>query len=161
MKNFTYTAIAISISCLFFSCIKEKEFPVVPVITFKEYIKYGLDSADCIITFQDGDGDIGRSENSPNDIKMKYLYKDTITGLFLPFDSKYSTPEMDTLFYTHNIPLLTPDGQYKALDGEIKIRLNAIPLYWPEHEVVKFEISLSDRAGHISNRVTTNEIILK
>ncbi len=88
---------------------------------------------------------------------MKYLFKDT-DGLFHPYDYDNTNTTFDTLFYEYRTPYLTPDGQYKALDGEIKARLRSAPLYAPSHTVVKFEITLRDRAGHLSNMVTTNEI---
>lgn len=161
MKHFKNISI-LPLACLslFSACVKEKKFPPEPVIAFKEYISHGLDSADCIITFKDGDGDIGiesSDSSTPNDFKMKYLYKD-IDGVFKPFDMLPATPAMDTLYYDYRVPNLTPEGQYKALDGEIKAKLRASPIYGPGHHTVKFEITLRDRAGHLSNMVTTNEI---
>lgn len=141
------------------SCVKEKTFPIEPAIQFDRFVTYGNDSADCFITFQDGDGDIGipaDDHTSADDLKMKYLYKD-INGNFVPVDSSFGTPQFDTLFYSYRVPYLTPNGQYKALDGEIKIKLRTAPIFGP-HDYVKFEISLTDRAGHKSNIVTTNEI---
>lgn len=140
------------------SCVKEKNFPIEPKIEFKEYIKYNLDSADCIIKFKDGDGDIGVLEgDTVPDLKMKYLFKDT-DGQFHPADASPGTSQFDTLFYPYRVPDLMPEGQYKALDGEIKIKLRVPPLYNPLHTVVKFEIRLKDRAGHLSNIVSTDDI---
>jgi hypothetical protein len=161
MKDFKYISI-LTVVCfaVFSSCVKEKKFPPQPIIEFKDYISHGLDSADCIINFKDGDGDIGilRDDSiTPDDYKMKYLYKD-VDGVFKPFDAIDSTTVMDTLFYTYRVPNLTPDGQYKALDGEIKAKLRAAPIYFPGHHDIKFEITLKDRAGHLSNMVTTNVI---
>ena len=143
------------------SCVKEKDFPVTPTITFLYYSAYTNDSADCVIAFKDGDGDVGildDDETTPNDYRLKYLYKDPIDGVFKPFDAIDSTAAMDTLFYSYRVPNLTPEGQYKALDGEIRAKLRAAPLYYPLHTIVKFEITLRDRAGHISNKVMTSEI---
>jgi hypothetical protein len=147
------------ISALASSCVKEKQFPPQPVIAFDRFEVFGNDSADCYITFQDGDGDIGipdSDQTSADDLKMKYLYKDQ-NGMFVPVDSSFGTPQFDTLFYGYRVPYLTPDGQYKALDGEIKVKLRTPPIFGP-HDVVKFEITLKDRAGNKSNMVTTNEI---
>ena len=145
------------------ACVKEKNFPPEPIIEFKQYIKYGLDSADCIIKFKDGDGDVGilsGDTSSTDDFKMRYLYKDTTDGKFHPYDATVGTIVFDTLYYSYRVPNLTPTGQYKALDGEIKAKLRSAPLYGPGHKTVKFEITLRDRAGHISNMVTTNEITI-
>lgn len=164
MKDLKYIVIiALLGTSILLSCVKEKDFPVTPVIAFKQYFKYSNDSADCVITFKDGDGDIGikpEDTSSPNDFTLKYLYKDTTDGQFKPFDAIDSTSAMDTLFYSYRVPNLTPEGQYKALDGEIRAKLRAAPIYYPLHTVVKFEIRLRDRAGHLSNIITTDEINL-
>jgi hypothetical protein len=154
-------SVALLSTILLSGCVKEKDFPVKPVIAFKQYFNYSNDSADCIITFKDGDGDIGILDGdtvTPNDFKLKYLYKDTTDGQFKTFDAIPGTPAMDTLFYSYRVPNLTPEGQYKALDGEILAKLRAAPIYYPLHHTVKFEIQLRDRAGNLSNRVMTDEI---
>ncbi len=161
MKHFRYILfsvilIGVSIS----SCVKEKSFPPQPVIKFKKFTLYHNDSADCIIEFKDGDGDIGilaGDTTSEDDLKMKYFYKAS-DGTFKPYDEDPGTAFFDTLFYSYRVPDITPDGQYKALDGEIKIKLRAAPLFNPAHTIVKFEITLRDRAGNKSNMVTTDEI---
>jgi hypothetical protein len=155
--------IAIAASFAVTSCVKEKSFPPEPKIEFKNFISYNVDSADCIINFTDGDGDIGIAEGdtaSKDDLTMKYLYLDTLTGNYLPYDYTPGTGGFDTLFYGYRVPDVTPKGQYKALDGEIKARLRSLPLYNPVHKKVKFEIQLRDRAGHLSNKVMTNEIVV-
>jgi len=164
MKKLKFIFLISAITLLYItSCVKEKNFPPEPKIEFLKYVKYGLDSADCIISFKDGDGDIGIKQGdtiTKNDFMMKYLYKG-LDGEFHPFDLIDTTPAvMDTFFISYRIPYLTPDGQYKALDGEIKAKLRVPPLYVPGHTVVKFEIFIRDRAGHVSNRVQTNEINL-
>lgn len=160
MKHFIYLLFfSILLVTSTTSCVKEKHFPPQPVIEFEKFVSYGNDSADCFIKFKDGDGDIGIISGntiSEDDLKMKYLYKDT-GGVFLPVDSSFGTTQFDTLFYSYRVPNITPDGQYKALDGQIKIKLRSAPIFGP-HSIVKFEITLKDRAGNISNMVSTNEI---
>jgi hypothetical protein len=158
--NFRFSIPAAAFLAVISSCVKEKNFPPEPKIEFVKYTKYSTDSADCVIAFKDGDGDIGIMDGdtaSKNDFQMKYLYKGA-DNLFHPFDAIDSTAAMDTLFYSYRVPYLTPEGQYKALEGQIKAKLRAAPLYYPAHQIVKFEIRLRDRAGHLSNIVTTNEI---
>ena len=142
------------------SCVKESNFPKTPIIKFEKFVLFKNDSADCYISFTDGDGDIGVIDGdsvAEPDLKMKYLFKGT-DDLFHPFDSNPGTLQFDTLFYNNRVPFITPDGQYKALEGEIKIKLRAAPLFNPLHTVVKFEITLRDRAGNLSNTVYTDEI---
>lgn len=157
IKNILLLLLVVGLS----SCIKEKDFPNKPSIEYKDFVLFKNDSADCYITFKDGDGDVGIFQGdttSVDNLKMKYLYKAS-NGAFVPYDATFGTPEFDTLFYSYRIPNLTPDGQYKALDGEIKIKLRSAPLFNPAHKVVKFEITLSDRAGNKSNMVETKEIV--
>ncbi len=90
---------------------------------------------------------------------MKYLYKNA-AGNFVPYDAYPQTAQLDTLFYSFRIKSLTPDGQYKAISGDITAQLRATPIYNPKHKVVKFAINLWDRAGHESNTVMTDEIIV-
>jgi hypothetical protein len=162
MKHFKYILLFSFTGTVLLSCVKEKNFPPEPKIEFVSYKTYGVDSADCTISFRDGDGDIGILEgdtSSKDDYQLKYLYQGT-DGQFHPFDMIDSTTAMDTLFYSYRVPDITPDGQYKSLEGQIKAKLRSSPVYFPGHHVVKFEIRLRDRAGHLSNIVTTNEIVV-
>lgn len=157
MKPLFYISFVLLIS---FSCKKEKSFPKEPVLVFKSYTSYNADSADCILGFTDGDGDVGfLSTDTTKDfnLEMLYLYENS-AGIFVPYDYSFGTTQFDTLKYGYRIDNLTPDGQYKALEGEIKIKLRSAPLYSPLHNKVKFKITLWDRAGHASNTVETNEI---
>lgn len=161
MKDIKYIlALGLLSTFILPSCVKEKNFPTTPAIAFLYYYAYTNDSADCVISFKDGDGDIGilaGDATSPNDFRLMYLYKDTTDGVFKTFDDPF-TLAVDTLYYSYRVPDLMPEGQYKALDGEIRAKLRAAPLYYLTHKTVKFEITLRDRAGHLSNVITTNEI---
>jgi hypothetical protein len=165
MKHFTIISFIIFLfGVLMTSCVKEKSFPSTPAITFSKYVLFKTDSADCYIKFRDGDGDIGfyiGDTTAQNNLKMKFLLKAS-DGKFNPFDAVLGNSTFDTLFYGFKIPNITPDGQYKALDGEIKIKLRAQPIYGSAAtgDIVKFDIYLTDRAGHKSNMVSTDEIIV-
>lgn len=163
MKQFAsilfFTVITASV---FTSCVKESSFPTTPIIAFDRFEIVSADTADCYITFTDGDGDIGIMDgdtSSGPDLIMLYLFKDS-DGEFYPYDETPGTVEFDTLYYNNRVPNITPDGQFKALDGEIKIKLRSAPIFSPFHTVVKFDITLRDRAGNWSNTVTTNEITI-
>jgi hypothetical protein len=143
------------------ACKKENQLSVIPKITFKEYIAYGIDSADCYISFEDGDGDIGSSqEPKKTNLRMLYLYKNE-AGAFVPYDAVPGTLEFDTLYYDYTVPYATSEGQFKAIEGDILIKLRSAPLYNPIHKIVRFDITLWDRAGNKSNTVSTNEIATK
>jgi len=154
----------------FDSCKQEQNFPVVPVISFKEFKKFSDGSATCTINFTDGDGDIGLEQtdvNAPFNIGSKYHYNlylvyyyQDASGIWQPFDNDPTTPKMDTLMYPYRIQNLTQDGQKKSLQGEISVRLESP--YSPPPSLIpgafKFKIVLIDRALHISNEVDTGPI---
>ncbi|MFI5149036.1 MAG: hypothetical protein ACHQRM_04835 [Bacteroidia bacterium] len=145
------------------SCKREESFPVVPVISLVEFKGYGNDSAICRINFTDGDGDIGldpfdtiapynRNSKYFNDLFLVYYY-DTL-GVWKPFNihpADTAQSKFDTLQYTYRIPNLTQNGQAKALQGEIKVKIPA-PYAIP-HQTYKYTILLVDRALHRSNIV--------
>ena len=110
---------------VFNSCKKEENFSVVPAISFNEFKKYGSDSATCTINFTDGDGDIGLDQYdtvAPYNLTSKYYYNlylvyyyQDYTGAWKPYDTKPSTPKIDTLQYAYRIPNLTQNGQKTSL----------------------------------------------
>jgi hypothetical protein len=147
------------------SCIKKDEYSPVPSIEFKDFVKRGTDSADFIITFKDGDGDIGLnqwdttgsySSTSPYyyNLVMKYFYKKS-DGTF----EQFVLPGGDTLVYSYRMPDITPQGQNKALSGEIMVNMLA-PYYYPGHTTIRFDVYIYDRELNKSNVVTTPEIIV-
>lgn len=148
---------------LIVSCKKETiETSSAPVIEFKEFINYNNDSADCVIYFKDADGDVGIPAGdigSEDDYTLKYLYKDT-NGDFVAYDATFGTPEFDTLFYSYRVADLSEFRTSAGLEGEIIAKLRSNPWFFPTHKSIKFEIKLEDRAGNVSNTVTTEEIIL-
>lgn len=147
------------------SCLKRKEYPPNPIIEFKEFAKYGTDSANFAFTFTDGDGDIGLDQDdtignfAPGqpyyyNFIMTYYYKDA-SGNFVPFDANPATPAvMDTLQYRYRIPDITPEGQNKVLDGEMRIKLLA-PYYGIGHQEFKYEAYIYDRSLQKSNVIIT------
>jgi hypothetical protein len=168
-KVFAVACLILAFSVAFLSCKKESNFSVVPIITFKEFKKFGLDSATCTISFTDGDGDIGLAQfdttapynlNSKyfNNLYMVYYYRDS-TGTWKPFDTKPSTTQIDTFYHAYRIPYLTQDGQRKSLEGDIRVRLDApfLPAV-PGNPAFKFKIVLIDRALHTSNEVDTGPL---
>ncbi len=163
MKRFIYLSLFLTITGITYTgCIKEKIFPAEPSLEFKEFVKYDsvqggvltLAAADCILKFKDGDGDLGGDDAKA--IVMKYLYKNT-DGNYVYYDANGANPGFDTLMAYYKIPDVTPQGQYKALEGEIKVKMTA-PIAAPFHSFFKYEITIRDRAGNISNVATTDEI---
>src|ERR1051325_709919 len=143
-----------------YSCRKDKSYPVEPHIEYMDFVKYsGHDSAEFKIMFTDGDGDIGLDKGDTlapfnkgskyfNNIYLVYQYKDSLGYHY------YTTPPVapdtipDTLQFAYRIPVITPFGQSKSLNGEIHVRLYAP---YAAHNNFRFKCYIYDRALHQSN----------
>lgn len=153
-----------------YSCIKTQSVPNTPSIAFKDFVKYGKDSADMIITFKDGDGDIGLVPGDtapPHNVNGKYYYDMVMEYNYKGADGKFhrfkSATATDSMIIGYHIPYITPVGQNKVLDGEIRAHILAPyfvvdPLVIPAHKVIRFDIYIYDRALNKSNVITTPEI---
>jgi len=142
------------------SCLKRKEFPIEPTITFKEFTTSG-DSGRVVITFTDGDGDIGLAEGdtlSPYQLNGDFYY-----NLYLDYYEKQNDVWVKRDLnppFAYRVPIITPSGQNKALEGEIAVDIE--PIYYDPQspfDTIMYKIRLVDRQLHISNEVETGEII--
>lgn len=138
--------IGIVISLLVFvaSCVNPPDYSVIPEIQFDSisttYVRAQQDSVTMVISFSDGDGDLG-SELTPN--------------LFL-LDSR--TGYTDSL----KIPNLTPEGSVKAITGVITYTrsvFSCIP--GKDFDTLHYTIYVEDRAGNQSNMVLTPDIYIE
>jgi len=144
-------------------CKKTNEYPLIPSITFKSLTTtqdasgYDLGSH-VIVTFTDGDGDIGY-HNSGNG----YPYDDTSSIYYYNFVVKLQQKKVgiwntDTFKLSGRIPYLTPEGNNKALKGDIGMDIPLIKHV--TNDTMRYEIFIYDRALHKSNVITTDEIVI-
>ena len=168
------------------SCLKAPDYPVTPTITFNSVTSTytprvsGATANNLLefaVDFQDGDGDLGLDAddakvppyNSPtgghNNLSTGNNYfiqtfKKNASGTFVPF----VTPFGNLGEYDGRYPRLetTTDGKAAPLKGTLryKLLLEIDQISYFPGDVVRFEISLMDRAMHQSNTVTTSEITL-
>jgi len=160
MKLFGIVAIGIILSGALSSCQKSKEYPIEPEIDMSTRQVYH-NPAKIIITFTDGDGDIGFHESDTlppfnfvddgnGNSENKYYYN-LLLYYFEKNDGVWE--EIETLVpYSYRVPYITPTGQNKALNGEIEVD---IVLSGARPDSIRFEIELIDRALHESNRLVT------
>jgi hypothetical protein len=142
------------------ACLKTEKFPVEPHIMMKEFKQFG-DSTSLVISFTDGDGDIGLGQNDVNppfDTASIYYF-----NLFCDMSRRQNNSwvPVTQLPYYYRVPSITPTGQNKALNGDIAVALKPFPL--PPvllGDTVRFNVKLVDRALHQSNTVTTEAIRL-
>lgn len=159
-----FTAL-MAVVILFSSCLKKESFPDTPQIAF-EGITVVFDTgkiakqAYLVISFQDGDGNIGLypgDTNYPYNKDGDYYYNYVINyyerqmGKFVPvpLDPPYSA----------RIPYLTPGESGRAIKGIIvdTLTLNPMPVY----DTVKFLFFIYDRRLNKSNVDSTPPIILR
>ncbi|WP_026211300.1 hypothetical protein [Lewinella cohaerens] len=143
---------------LMFSCAQAPSYPITPVIEYLGVNKLavlqeplGNDTLEIYFSFTDGDGDISLEDS---------------TDVFL-FDSR-----IPTITNQYKIPTISEEGTSNGIRGEITIRIknvnggiccveNQFPCFGtPLNPVENFsyEIQIRDRAGNLSNRISTETI---
>lgn len=142
------------------SCLKPEEYPLEPIIKYESF-SITNDSASLVISFTDGDGDIGLKASdttgsfSPSNyfhhnLFVEYYEKDDALGWI-----KGKTLAGEDIDFLYRIPYLTPNGNNKALKGEIKVTLE--PTYYnpfsTESDTIMYKITLADRSLKMSNTI--------
>ncbi len=153
------------VSLLVYGCFKDQNYSEVPEIEFIDFVQVG-DSAKLSFSFQDGEGDIGLSDDqiiAPFNPDSKYYYnvymvyyeKDDVNGWVVGKDING-----DSIIFKNRIkPIYI--GKPKGLKGKIIATIEPI-FYNPfstQSDTIKYKIQLIDRALHSSNWVESNEII--
>ncbi len=154
-----------TVSLLVCACFKDQKYSEVPEIKFIDFSQEG-DSAKLHFSFQDGEGDIGLSDDqivAPYNPESKYYYnvymvyyeKDDLSGWVVGTDING-----DSIVFKNRIkPVYT--GKPKGLKGEIIATIEPI-FYNPfstESDTIKYKIQIIDRALHASNWIESEEII--
>jgi hypothetical protein len=144
------------------ACLKKEEFPPEPSIAYKSLEQFG-DSASLVITFTDGDGDIGLD---PSDTQAPFDAGSAFyNNLFLGYEElrQGEWVAVDLLLpLNYRIPRITPTGQNKALSGEIAVALKPWPIFPAvEPDTVRFTVKLVDRSLNESNVVTTAQVVVE
>lgn len=150
----------------FSSCVKKEKYPDEPVIEFIDLIKVnnalGVDEKGILVfSFTDGDGDLGLEQGDtfpPFNRQSEYYYNLFIDFYELQMDSLVKIPLEIPMH--QRIPNLTPEGQSKAIKGEIEAELfinNPLSPY----DTIAFEFYIYDRALNKSNVVRTPLIVIK
>ncbi|PCJ27185.1 MAG: hypothetical protein COA97_04235 [Flavobacteriales bacterium] len=162
MKQFTKLAILFAI-VFSVGCKKEDPDPVPPIITFMD-AQYSADKTYTIVRFEffDGDGDLGlkQEENSGEQKYNVFIdYYEKVNGVWVlksPIITWNTTEgRFDTTELHLRMPFLENEAN-RALEGETKIDL----LYDFTADTFRYDISIKDRALHLSNVITTSELVV-
>lgn len=147
------------------SCLKPEEYPLEPIVTYERFNVMN-DSATLVVSFTDGDGNIGLRQSdttgdfSPNkyfhhNFFVEYYEKDDALGWV-----RGKTLTGDDIEFLYRIPYLTPNGNNKALKGEIEVTIE--PTYYnpfsTQSDTIMYKIYLADRNLNISNVVESTII---
>ncbi len=128
----------------------------------------GYDSIiELVISYADGDGDIGLGAEdkdppfnygSPfyHNLPVTYLVANS-SGIYDEFKDNNGEPYGNQ---HERVPVLTPAGKYKAITGNITLKLIANPAN-TKLDSMKLRIALIDRALNVSNVIETQVIHLK
>jgi len=136
-------------------CTDEETYPVTPEIKFKSLDKYynssGTDSLELIFSFTDGDGDLGTPSSD-------VITRDIFIRLFERKNGVFEEAILQAPL-EYRLPYLEPRGNNKSLKGEVKINIDYNILQ--PNDTVYYKLFIKDRAGHMSNEVTTSTIITR
>lgn len=142
-KNIISLFAIVAVGACLSSCKKDKPvYSDVPEISFvsvspSSVSAYG-EPVTFVISYQDGDGDLG--ENSSD-----------VHNLFLT-DNRFG------ITYAYRIQQLAPSTTPIIIKGQIKIILDNAGINSTSPQSVTFSIYVVDRAGHVSNTVTSSTI---
>lgn len=158
LKNYSYKIIILSIIILN-GCASPPDYPIEPVITYKSMTKnhlkqsaFNIDSLSITFSFTDGDGDIGT-----NDSTLSLFVIDTRDG---------------NEFSKYKLPYVSEQGTSNGISGEVQFVIYTTCCYYPNGappckpstihptDTVIYNIYMKDRAGHKSNIIKTDPIIL-
>ena len=132
--------------CALTSCLRPPEYDPIPKIGFDSltatYVKSGSDSITFFISFTDGDGDLGAASS---DTKPNLFFKDSRTGFINSFQ----------------FPYVTPEGNVKDISGTIAYTFPSFSCVPGQSlDTLFYTIYISDRAGNLSNEVTTPNVVI-
>ncbi len=151
-----YFLIIAGLAAFFFACVKKKTYSQSPEISFISFHPYGLtDTADMVIGFSDGDGDIGKEkEDKTYNLFTTFYYFDTVAN---KFTALYIPAALDTLRVPYTIRKPVDDYEGKSISGEVSIKMNGYRGS-KTRKRIKYVIYMNDNAGHQSNILVTPEL---
>jgi hypothetical protein len=163
----------LSVCLALFSCRKPDKYDEVPWIEYRDFEQLksviGVDSIGILhLYFRDGDGDFGLAPadtlapfNQGSEFYYNFFisYYEKQNGTWMKITPAAPLPGTDTVSNNSRIPLLTPEGRIKTLEGDIYMELFTNNPFSP-WDTIRYEVSVVDRALNRSNTIQTPDIIL-
>ncbi len=151
------------------SCFKKEEYPLVPAVSFSDFIIFGdNDSAQILIDFTDGDGDIGMLDSDtlpPFNFDGNHYY-----NLFLHYYEKDDEKgwvkgkdfDGNPIIFNFRLHPVLPYSQSKGIQGTIKYNFS---LFYntasDQSDTIMYKFQIMDRGLNFSNLSETDEIIIQ
>ncbi len=141
--------IVLVLAVLFATCTNPPDFSDVPAIEFvsvnKTLIREHADSVNLVFSFKDGDGDLGVNQT------------DTSTNTFITDLRSGKKP----FTYTYRLPYISSKGSIKAISGQVSINIPGVTCVPGKTiDTVLYRIQIMDRAGHYSNIIESEKIVV-
>ena len=160
LKGFKYILILPALLSGFFSCVKKKTYEQSPQIEFKDFIPFTGDSADMVVSFSDGDGDIGKaSGDSTQNLWINYYYKDSVTGKYVALPDQFSPGGSDSIKTGYIIRKPIDNYEGKPISGEVAVRISKYR-HSKKIKALRYVIYMYDNKGNKSNVITTPELFV-
>lgn len=156
-SNIRYAIIMLLFGILAVGCLKRKEYPITPQITYKGFQLFqnvaGNDSVAVLqVNYTDGDGNIGLNQGDTLAPYTGQFYFNCFVEYWELQHGVWVKPPVNPPFYYRLPPL---NDTEHAIEGTIDIRLNA-PFVSPSaFDTIKYTVTIADRALNLSNTVET------
>lgn len=159
--------VVFSVMALVTACYKEISFDEKPYIEFKDLRKeIRLDQTDgskkdsviLTIKFQDGDGDLGLNE-AEKAVAVETQDFNYMVRIFRQKNGVFQEVNQEVP-YSGFFPRLKSDGKKGPIEGTLDYSLVYFQNFVPKKDSLKYQITIKDRAGNISNTVESKVIIL-
>ncbi|MDW8273312.1 MAG: hypothetical protein RMJ53_03670 [Chitinophagales bacterium] len=160
---------------LFFitQCAKNPpNYPKEPRIEFQsvssEFVKE-YDTIRVILSFTDGDADLGPTENSSPRFKSQPCDLFSDTSYFKdPHWSLILLDHRDSCLEAKSLPYVEAKGKYPSINGEIEFTTSALsckvrgcsPAPGCPNDTLVYTVFVKDRAGNLSNGAVTRPVII-
>lgn len=150
------------------ACVSEPEYPDEPAISYVSVSKTAVNEFDSLTLtfgFTDGDGDLGKERTSNSNCTDFCSFEGDTACFQDPYFACFFIDMRDSCYGALTLPDLEPDGNTKAISGEIDIVIppvfckcggNPCP---PTQDVV-YQIIISDFAGNFSNTILSEPITI-
>ncbi|WP_259016853.1 hypothetical protein [Emticicia fluvialis] len=160
--------VVFSVTALLIGCYNDISFDLIPYIEFRDLRKETTldsfsgskkDSVIISIHFEDGDGDLGLSEEE----KKVAVDKQDFNYLLKIFRSKDGVFQEipQPVPYSGFFPRLKLDDKKRPIEGTLNYSIVYFHNSVPAKDTVKYQITIKDRAGNVSNTVESKPIILR